>query len=116
MNLVDFSNRWVYKGSVTTPPCAEYVYWNVLSTIYPISKEHLDLFRAQLARAADVKLDETGNWREIQETKDHDVRYVFNSHSDTAVEGLLIAHFTLTAVLVALFVAGCIYFYLKQRE
>jgi hypothetical protein len=22
INIVDFHNRWVYKGSVTTPPCA----------------------------------------------------------------------------------------------
>lgn len=36
MNMVDFNNRWVFKGSVTTPPCATDVYWNVLSTIYPI--------------------------------------------------------------------------------
>lgn len=36
MEMADFNNRWVYKGSVTTPPCAVNVYWNVLSTIYPI--------------------------------------------------------------------------------
>jgi carbonic anhydrase len=36
MKLVDIENRWVYKGSVTTPPCDKYVYWNIASTIYPI--------------------------------------------------------------------------------
>ena len=46
MQMVDNKNRWVYKGSVTTPPCARYVYWNVLSTVYPISRRHLDLFKA----------------------------------------------------------------------
>ena len=45
MKMVDFSNRWVYKGSVTTPPCDKLVYWNVLSTVYPISRKHLDQFR-----------------------------------------------------------------------
>ena len=30
MNMVDKKNRWVYQGSVTTPPCAQRVYWNVL--------------------------------------------------------------------------------------
>ena len=42
MMAVDMNNRWVYKGSVTTPPCAQSVYWNVLRTIYPIKQEHLD--------------------------------------------------------------------------
>lgn len=41
MEMVDSENRWIYKGSVTTPPCGRFVYWNVLSTIYPISAKHL---------------------------------------------------------------------------
>ena len=44
MEMVNSNKRWMYKGSVTTPPCATYVYWNVLSTIYPVSQKHLDLF------------------------------------------------------------------------
>lgn len=46
LTMVDTDNRWVYKGSVTTPPCAQSVYWNVLYTIYPISQKHLDQFKA----------------------------------------------------------------------
>jgi len=45
MNMADFTNRWTYKGSVTTPPCHTFVHWNVLSTVYPISKKHLELFK-----------------------------------------------------------------------
>ena len=37
MEMVDYNNRWIYKGSVTSPPCATYVYWNVLTTVYPVS-------------------------------------------------------------------------------
>ena len=37
MMMADMNNRWVYKGSVTTPPCDTFVYWNVLTTVYPIS-------------------------------------------------------------------------------
>lgn len=37
MTLVDTDNRWVYKGSVTTPPCHTLVYWNVVRKVYPIS-------------------------------------------------------------------------------
>ena len=36
LNMVDMQNRWVYRGSVTTPPCATSVYWNVLRTVYPL--------------------------------------------------------------------------------
>lgn len=36
MNMVNSKRRWIYKGSVTTPPCAQSVFWNVLSTVYPI--------------------------------------------------------------------------------
>jgi hypothetical protein len=36
MMMADMNNRWVYKGSVTTPPCAENVYWNVVRTVYPL--------------------------------------------------------------------------------
>jgi len=46
MNMVNKENRWVYQGSVTTPPCAQKVYWNLLMTVYPIKQAHLDLFTA----------------------------------------------------------------------
>jgi hypothetical protein len=70
MMMADMNNRWTYTGSVTTPPCAESVYWNVLRTIYPVKKRHLDQFKNQLKRPPNI-LD-TGNFRLIQaETKDH---------------------------------------------
>ena len=62
MNMVDTNNRWTYRGSVTTPPCAASVYWNVLRTVYPIKKKHLDLFKNQLKRAG---MQDTGNFRVI---------------------------------------------------
>ena len=73
MNMVDTDNRYVYKGSVTTPPCGQSVYWNVLSTVYPISQRHVDLFKQQLARADQGNLDSTGNWRAIQGIDRHNV-------------------------------------------
>lgn len=51
LSLVDTKNRWVYRGSVTTPPCAENVYWNVLTTVYPIKKKYVDQFKAKLNNA-----------------------------------------------------------------
>jgi carbonic anhydrase len=46
MMMFDMKNRWTYKGSVTTPPCAQNVYWNVLRTIYPIKQKYVDQFKA----------------------------------------------------------------------
>lgn len=78
MQIVDFSNRWAYKGSLTTPPCTRTVYFNVASTIYPISQKHMDQFKMQLNRGEDGKLDERGNYRVIQEVDYHDVVYIEN--------------------------------------
>ena len=30
MREIDWSRRWIYKGSMTFPPCSQYVYWNVI--------------------------------------------------------------------------------------
>jgi len=76
MELVDFDNRWAYKGSGTTPPCTSFVYWNVLSTVYPIKAEHVELFKNQLARGQDGDLKALGNWRETQDIDNHGVIYV----------------------------------------
>lgn len=45
MNAMDMENRYVYNGSLTTPPCLEYVYWNVLNTVYPIKDVHLQYYK-----------------------------------------------------------------------
>lgn len=60
MATVNTNQRWIYKGSLTIPPCTKTVMFNVLSTVYPIKERHLKLFRQQLARNG---LEKTGNWR-----------------------------------------------------
>lgn len=45
IDALDTDNRWVYKGSVTTPPCDTIVYWNVLSKVYPISYRHFGQYK-----------------------------------------------------------------------
>ena len=82
MDIVDWNNRWTYKGSMTTPPCEEFVHWNVLRQIYPISEKHLKLFHGQLDKRSDQtvydgkSLSEFGNYREIQRTNKHGLMYV----------------------------------------
>lgn len=75
MMMANFNKRWVYKGSVTTPPCLTNVYWNVLSTIYPIKQEHVDAFKSRLD-AATPGLAEQGNFRLVQPIDGQDVIYV----------------------------------------
>ena len=73
LQMIDTNNRYVYKGSVTTPPCAQYVYWNVMTTIYPISQKHLDLFKKQLERGEAGKLAQYGNYRVTTPVDQHNV-------------------------------------------
>ena len=80
MQMVDFNNRWVYKGSVTTPPCATNVYWNVLQTIYPVKAKHVELFKEQLDKVTGLK--DAGNWRLIQETTEEHAVMVVEQKKD----------------------------------
>lgn len=106
MTVVDSNQRWIYKGSVTTPPCAQYVYWNVLSTVYPISQKHLDLFKAQLNFGENGELDTLGNWRMIQEENDHEVAYIgaMDEAADPYQEGLIAGIVVLAVVSFLLFI------------
>ena len=74
MMMVDTDNRWVYKGSVTTPPCDTTVYWNVVRKIYPLKQEFLDLFKEQLKRG-----DIGQNYREIQKVDNHDLKVIYSA-------------------------------------
>jgi len=80
INMVDFHNRWVYDGSVTTPPCATRVFWNEISTIYPIERRHVDGFKEELRRAKGypegMTLDTLGNFRVTGPIDNHNVMYV----------------------------------------
>jgi hypothetical protein len=77
LSLVNTDNRWVYRGSVTTPPCAQNVYWNVMTTVYPIKQSVVDKFKKQLT-AANIK--ENRRYPLPQEGKNHDVIYVKNDN------------------------------------
>jgi len=45
MSSMEYEDRWTYKGSLSEPPCDQYVYWNVLRTIYPIELDRFDYFK-----------------------------------------------------------------------
>jgi len=102
MMMVDMQNRWTYRGSVTTPPCATAVYWNVLRTIYPLKPKHLDQFKLQLAKNTDQNpsLLLTGNWREIQPIIEGETGHQLQHIDDTMGEVDMLAAVIVLALLV----------------
>ena len=55
----------MYKGSLTTPPCAEGVFWYVWSQVQTASKEQLDMFKKHLSNDPDYASGH-GNSRDLQ--------------------------------------------------
>jgi len=45
LNRVNFQNRWVYKGSFTSPPCSEGVLWQVIDDVQYMKPGTLDLIK-----------------------------------------------------------------------
>ena len=66
---VDLRNRWVYSGSLTTPPCLENLYWNVVKTVYPIKKHHFEYY-SNMRKTLSVKFESNaGGWKTFVDTK-----------------------------------------------
>ena len=75
MNIVKFDQRWVYKGSQTQPPCDQFVYWNVIRRVLPITPEQLALFKTKL-ESKEATLGAKTNNRALQPIKGHNIRYI----------------------------------------
>lgn len=65
MAALNLNDRFIYHGSLTTPPCYENLFFNVLSTVYPMKQYHLDYYKKVIqARAVDgSNVKTTGNHR-----------------------------------------------------
>jgi len=46
--MVDFSNRYTYNGSVTYPPCESNVQWHVVKQIFPVKAAFARQYRKTL--------------------------------------------------------------------
>ena len=46
VGLQSGAGRWVYTGSLTTPPCTVGVFFQVYDRVLPISRKHLNLYLA----------------------------------------------------------------------
>ena len=118
MTMVDMDNRWVYKGSVTTPPCDRLVYWNVVRKVYPIKEKHLEAFKEQLRnKGKAVDLYKTGNWRLIQATTlAHDVR-VIETKKDLRTVGMAAGVVIILVIaILSFFIAVCSWNMYRRRS
>ena len=70
----------MYSGSVTTPPCATKVMWNVLGNVYPMKKTHLTQYKDFLD-ANKSGLSTVGNYRKIQNLNEHNLIYITDDTS-----------------------------------
>ena len=99
MMMVDTRNRWVYKGSVTTPPCATTVYWNVVRKVYPIKQAHFEQFKNQMKRG-----NIPTNFRQVQTIDNHDLHIIetvglgSRLEAGVAVFGILFVTFAMITI------------------
>lgn len=75
LDLADFQNRWVYHGSLTTPPCSPEVYWNVINFVYPINEKEIGFIQAMMARN-EKKIGGLTTNRVLQPIKQQGIRYL----------------------------------------
>lgn len=68
MNILQTDHRFVYTGSLTTPPCTEKVFWNVVNKVYPIKAKHLNQFKYMISEQSVIskgKMTTEGNYRNV---------------------------------------------------
>lgn len=68
MNILQTDHRFVYTGSLTTPPCTEKVFWNVVNKVYPIKAKHLNQFKYMISQQSVIskgKMTTEGNYRNV---------------------------------------------------
>ena len=75
MAMMDYEKRWVYHGSLTTPPCSPFIFWNVMRRVMPIRQDQFDAFKAMLSHHEDLVGNVVNN-RNIQPIVSQNVRYV----------------------------------------
>lgn len=112
LNQVELKRRWIYQGSTSMPPCQTITYWNVLSTIYPISDLNYRKLKSQQLR--NPKLNETGNIRNIQELGSHDQMYITDQLYKITIFDVVENY--IYALVVAFLGLCCLYLYMRLIE
>ena len=75
MGFVDLEERWVYHGSLTTPPCTPKVYWNVINKIFPIRLKEMEKFKKLMELNKD-KIGAVFNNRPLQPILNQGIQYI----------------------------------------
>lgn len=78
MAMVAMNERWIYKGSMTYPPCNQFVYWNIINRVFPVSQEIVDLVGAKLAKTGINTEGTGGNYRVTSHGFNNEVYYVYS--------------------------------------
>ena len=87
---VDQDAFWSYKGSLTTPPCTEGVYWTVFEEVQPISDEQLEGFTRHFADNYDFA-NGKGNNREIMPLNDRTLYFSADAAATLATGAVALA-------------------------
>lgn len=128
MNIAQTDNRFIYTGSLTTPPCTEKVFWNVINRVYPIKERHLSTFRYLIAQQmrqeadpAKYKITSEGNYRNVQKIKKQNPVLMVRDPEGDDPESAKRTNHILTIVLVVVvvkvvIVSGLIFMILNQRD
>ena len=90
MGVVNFKKRWVYHGSLTTPPCSPVVYWNVIDFIFPIREIEFKHVKEMLEKY-EHHIGGLTTHRRIQPIRKQGVRYFNHSFPKVTVAMAMLA-------------------------
>ena len=75
LKMVNFEDRWVYKGTETFPPCEGLVYWNIPRRIFPIRIDEFARF-TKLMEKQKTRFGGVGNNRALQDIVLQEIQYI----------------------------------------
>lgn len=124
MNIAKTHERFVYTGSLTTPPCTEKVFWNVINRVYPIKPRHLAQFQyliQQQGRTAESKgkMTPEGNYREIQTVLKQDPKLMVpntEDQDDIHHKNRVMTIVLLVIVVKVLILSGILFMILNNKD
>lgn len=118
---IDFDHRYVYRGSLTTPPYSEYLFWTLIPQVYQIQPETLELFKKKFP--VDGKSPVIGEPnRKVQALNDRTIYYVDLADQEETIatfaaqEAPVVEVTTAYPIYMSLLALGAISFVLYKRR